>query len=88
MHAFQLVSETYIVGLMYALITAGFIIMNDAASSEEGKQAEKKKNKALLGISGNALVWAGLGMVVIFFSLLLSIFRSKYRGYPYSFLFS
>nr|KAG5711641.1 hypothetical protein BaRGS_016823 [Batillaria attramentaria] len=30
---------------------------------------------------------AGLGCVAIFFSLLLSIFRSKYQGYPYSFLF-
>ncbi|WAR00171.1 MAGT1-like protein [Mya arenaria] len=29
----------------------------------------------------------GLGCVVVFFSLLLSIFRSKYQGYPYSFLF-
>lgn len=25
----------------------------------------------------------GLGLVVFFFSFLLSIFRSKYHGYPY-----
>ncbi|KAG9464394.1 hypothetical protein GDO78_020005 [Eleutherodactylus coqui] len=31
---------------------------------------------------------AGLGLVVIFFSWLLSVFRSKYHGYPYSFLMS
>lgn len=39
---YQLVAETYVVGLLYALITFGFIIMNDAA--EEGKPDKKKKN--------------------------------------------
>jgi hypothetical protein len=31
---------------------------------------------------------AGLFIVVIVFGYLLSIFRAKYGGYPYSFLFS
>ncbi|MBW01680.1 Magnesium transporter protein 1, partial [Eschrichtius robustus] len=31
---------------------------------------------------------AGIGLVVLFFSWMLSIFRSKYHGYPYSFLMS
>jgi hypothetical protein len=30
---------------------------------------------------------AGLACIVIFFSLLLSIFRSKYHGYPYRYSF-
>uniref|UniRef100_A0A673LZC0 Dolichyl-diphosphooligosaccharide--protein glycosyltransferase subunit MAGT1 n=1 Tax=Sinocyclocheilus rhinocerous TaxID=307959 RepID=A0A673LZC0_9TELE len=30
---------------------------------------------------------AGIGLVLLFFSWLLSIFRAKYHGYPYSFLF-
>ncbi|VDM10784.1 unnamed protein product [Wuchereria bancrofti] len=72
---YQLVAETYLVAILYAAITAGFILMNDAA---DGK-----------GDSGRRRIMAfvGLGLVVIFFSLLLSIFRSKYQGYPYSFLF-
>uniref|UniRef100_A0A1I7X6Q7 U1-type domain-containing protein n=1 Tax=Heterorhabditis bacteriophora TaxID=37862 RepID=A0A1I7X6Q7_HETBA len=103
---FQLVAETYIVGALYAAVTIGFILLNDAASDSTG---DKKKNKPILTIGSNSkgkinilvlyyfitknqmvavMVYVGLGLVVIFFSLLLSIFRSKYRGYPYSFLFS
>lgn len=80
---YQLVAETYVVGLLYALITFGFIIMNDAA--EEGK---RKKNILSNLIPPAYMVWVGLAIVVVVFSFLLSVFRSKYRGYPYSFLFS
>uniref|UniRef100_A0A915DIY9 Oligosaccharyltransferase gamma subunit n=1 Tax=Ditylenchus dipsaci TaxID=166011 RepID=A0A915DIY9_9BILA len=73
---FQLIAETYIVLVMYAAVSAGIIILNDAA------QAKTDPGKRRL------LSCVGLGMVVIFFSLLLSIFRSKYQGYPYHFLFS
>ena len=31
--------------------------------------------------------YGGLGLVVLFFSILLAIFRMKHRGYPYSLLF-
>ncbi|POI24902.1 hypothetical protein CIB84_011348 [Bambusicola thoracicus] len=31
---------------------------------------------------------AGIGLVVFFFSWLLSVFRSKYHGYPYRYCFS
>ncbi|KAK6036128.1 putative magnesium transporter protein 1 [Cooperia oncophora] len=87
---YQLVAETYIVGALYAAITFGFILLNEAASPS-GEVTEKKKSsssKPFFGINNNMLAYVGLGLVVIFFSLLLSIFRSKYRGYPYSFLFS
>lgn len=30
---------------------------------------------------------AGIGLVVLFFSWLLSVFRSKYHGYPYRYVF-
>ena len=33
------------------------------------------------------MAFAGLGIVVVFFSLILSIFRSKYGGYPYRYFF-
>ena len=32
------------------------------------------------------LALVGLGCVAVFFSLLLSIFRSKYSGYPYRYV--
>lgn len=31
---------------------------------------------------------AGIGLVVLFFSWLLSVFRSKYHGYPYRYSFA
>lgn len=73
---FQLIAETYIVLLMYAAVSTGMIILNEAAQPK----TDPGKRKLLSCF--------GLGMVVVFFSLLLSIFRSKYQGYPYHFLFS
>lgn len=70
----QLVFETYIVFFLYALIVVGMILWIEC-----GQQTDKRKGK-IMGI-------LGLVMVCVFFSLLLSIFRSKAGGYPYSFLF-
>lgn len=86
---FQLISETYIVAFLYALISIGFICMNEAGDMT-GSDKRKNKNSILgmLQISPSTLAFIGLAVVCIFFSALLSIFRSKYRGYPYSFLFS
>jgi len=72
---FQFTVETYIVFLLYAAVSAGFIVMLEAA---EGKGDPGRRR---------IMACAGLATVVIFFSLLLSVFRSKYSGYPYSFLF-
>lgn len=73
---YQLIAETYIVLALYAGVTAGVVILNDAASSKT--DPSKRKFMACIGI----------GMMIVFFSLLLSVFRSKYHGYPYHFLFS
>lgn len=70
----QLVFETYIVFFLNGLIVVGMILLTEC-----GQQTDKRKGKIM------AIV--GLGMVCVFFSLLLSIFRSKAGGYPYSFLF-
>jgi oligosaccharyltransferase complex subunit gamma len=72
---YQLIAETYIVLLMYAAVTAGVVVLNDAVS------IKTDQNKRRM------FVYVGLGMVIVFFSLLLSVFRSKYQGYPYHFLF-
>eukprot|EP00794_Sanderia_malayensis_P006994 gene6994-7779_t len=67
----QLVAETYIVFVLYALICVGFIFLNEKAQAE----VDIKKRRIFMML--------GLGMVVVFFSALLSIFRGKYHGYPY-----
>ncbi|KAF8357315.1 hypothetical protein PRIPAC_92310, partial [Pristionchus pacificus] len=86
---YQLVGETYIVAALYAAITFGFILMNDSAVVENIKDALKSRKSSSLP-AAPAYVWVaiGLGAVAFFFSALLSVFRSKYSGYPYSFLFS
>ncbi|CAD5219925.1 unnamed protein product [Bursaphelenchus xylophilus] len=75
---YQLIAETYIVFVLYALISLGMVFLNESASGKLTDQQGKKK----------FFCYAGIGLVVIFFSLLLSVFRSKYQGYPYHFLFS
>jgi len=39
-----------------------------------------------VSISVSVFALVGLGCVAVFFSLLLSIFRSKYSGYPYRYV--
>jgi len=55
-------------------VVMGMILLSEASTMK--KEASKKKIVAL----------CGLGSVAFFFSLLLSVFRAKYQGYPYSFL--
>lgn len=71
---YQLVSETYIVLCIYGLITLGMVFLLEAP---ERKDSYKR-----------LAAFLGLGIVTVFFSLLLSVFRLKYQGYPYHFLFN
>jgi len=70
----QYVVETYIVFVLNAAVVVGMILMCESASSKGDVQ--KRKVYAIVG----------LVFVAFFFSLLLSFFRSKAHGYPYSFL--
>lgn len=70
----QLVIETYIVMFLNAMIVVGMILL-----TESGSQNDMRK--------GRIMAIIGLALVAVFFSLLLSVFRSKAQGYPYSFLF-
>jgi len=70
----QFVLETYIVILLNGAISFGMILMTEAASSKGDVQ--KRRIMAIVG----------LAFLAFFFSLILSIFRSKAHGYPYSFL--
>uniref|UniRef100_A0A3Q1HNV2 Tumor suppressor candidate 3 n=1 Tax=Anabas testudineus TaxID=64144 RepID=A0A3Q1HNV2_ANATE len=54
-----------------AAITMGMVLLNEAATSK-GDVGKRR-----------IICLVGLGLVVFFFSFLLSIFRSKYHGYPY-----
>jgi len=70
----QLVIETYIVMFLNAMIVLGMILLTEA-----GCQTDLRK--------GRFMAIIGLILVAVFFSLILSVFRSKAQGYPYSFLF-
>ena len=66
--------ETYLVMMLYAAIVFGMILLTEAAEAK-GDVGKKR-----------VLAIVGLALVAFFFSLILSIFRSKAGGYPYSFL--
>ncbi|XP_034099072.1 tumor suppressor candidate 3 [Drosophila nasuta] len=70
----QLVVETYIVMFLNAMIVLGMILL-----IESGTQKANNRNRIM--------AMAGLVLLTVFFSFLLSVFRSKAQGYPYSFLF-
>ncbi|XP_062069650.1 tumor suppressor candidate 3 isoform X4 [Oryctolagus cuniculus] len=68
----QFVAESHIILVLNAAITMGMVLLNEAATSK-GDVGKRR-----------IICIVGLGLVVFFFSFLLSIFRSKYHGYPYS----
>lgn len=57
-----------------AAIVLGMILL-----TESGMQSDPRK--------GRLMTFVGLVLVSVFFSLILSVFRQKAQGYPYSFLF-
>nr|XP_054353868.1 tumor suppressor candidate 3 isoform X1 [Pongo pygmaeus] len=70
----QFVAESHIILVLNAAITMGMVLLNEAATSK-GDVGKRR-----------IICLVGLGLVVFFFSFLLSIFRSKYHGYPYRYL--
>ena len=71
----QFVIETYIIMMLNVAVAFGMILMNEAMRGKG--EAKKRKLLAIIGFS----------LTFIFFCLLLSIFRSKAAGYPFSLLF-
>merc|ERR1719500_377730 len=67
-------SQGHFVLMIYGLIVCGMIMLTEAGESKS--DIGKRKILAVVG----------LGLLAFFFSLILSIFRSKAGGYPYSFL--
>ena len=78
----QFVLETYFVMILYGMISFGMILLTEAA---EGGGEVSGGNHNDLG-KRKWLAIVGLAFVAFFFSLILSVFRSKAGGYPYSFL--
>ncbi|XP_038213074.1 tumor suppressor candidate 3 [Zerene cesonia] len=79
----QFVLESYIVAALNAAVVVGMILMIEAAGGVKGtevKSPQEGKKRRFQSV-------VGLVLLCVFFSLLLSIFRSKTQGYPYSFLF-
>jgi len=70
----QLVIETYIVFLLNAAITVGMILLIESGK----KKSDVRRRRIMLVV--------GLGMFALFFGMILSIFKSKASGYPYSFI--
>lgn len=71
----QYIAETYIVFLLYFGVSIGVILLNEAPKVK----SRKGKRQGIVAI-------LGIAIVVALFSYLLSVFRAKYQGYPYSFL--
>ena len=70
----QFVMETYFIMGLYGLVALGMILLCEAG--------DQKADPGLRRIE--AVV--GLALAMFFYSVILSIFRSKAGGYPYSFL--
>ena len=62
--------------ILYGAIVFGMILLTEAASKSPKSDVGKRRLLAIVGLS----------LLAFFFSLILSIFRSKAGGYPYSFL--
>ncbi|XP_049865360.1 tumor suppressor candidate 3 [Pectinophora gossypiella] len=78
----QFVLESYIVAILNGAVAVGVILMIEAAGGVKNKEvrAQEGKRRRFQSV-------VGLVLVCVFFSLLLSVFRAKTQGYPYSFLF-
>ncbi|CAB3220804.1 unnamed protein product [Arctia plantaginis] len=79
----QFVLESYIVAILNGAVVVGMILMIEAAGgikSDVVRAPSEGKRRRFQSV-------VGLVLVCVFFSLLLSVFRAKTQGYPYSFLF-
>lgn len=69
----QLIAETHIVLLLYAMCTSGVIFL-----AKGGKKQEEGGKRRFYVLAGATLLAVGYGLI-------LNIFKRKYQGYPYSF---
>ena len=77
----QFALESYLIMTVELLTAVGFILLIEAGRKSNDSSSDVRKNR------NRVLAMVGGGFVVFFFSLLLSIFRAKFQGYPYMLLF-
>jgi len=85
----QFVLETYIIMGLNAAVVVGMILLAEAGG---GFKVDANREQRPAVPSGDSrkkrlLAVVGLAFMCVFFSLLLSVFRAKAQGYPYSILF-
>ena len=98
----QFIAESHFILVLNGLVSFGFILLIKSGSTPAPKTESTPAGESATGSkfgtssSGGAgqdvgkrrvMVVGALIVITVFFSLLLSIFRGKYQGYPYSFLF-
>ncbi|XP_036350135.2 magnesium transporter protein 1-like [Ochotona princeps] len=72
-NSIQVIPETYLVSLLYMCITLGMVLLDKAATCRRG------------AIKTTVMCVTGMGLIVIFFGCLLSLFKFKQADYPYGF---
>ena len=94
----QFIAESHFILVLNGLVSFGFILLINSGSTPAPKtesaagETTGGKGSSSSGSGQDVgkrrvMVVGALIVITVFFSLLLSIFRGKYQGYPYSFLF-
>lgn len=78
----QFVVETHIIFALNLVISVGFICLIESMKLKRGGGSKLLGRK-----TAQSVAVVGLLLVAVFFSWMMSIFRAKSPGYPYSFLF-
>lgn len=76
----QFVIETYLVIVLNAGIALGMVLMTDSLKASNDNKGDSLKRRKVFAR-------AGFFLIVVFFSLLLAVFRMKSYGYPYRLIF-
>ncbi|CDW55649.1 magnesium transporter 1 [Trichuris trichiura] len=76
----QFVAESYVIMLLYIGVTVGFVLLIHAPDMPVNSSGDQTRKRFM--------TVAGLTLVLVCFSYMLSIFRMKTPGYPYRLLFN
>lgn len=86
----QLVVETYVVAVMYGAVVTGMILIIEARGGVPRTRLPCKPRFRYGTFSPpdtDMRLLYGLGLVCVFFSAVISFYRSRVQGYPFHFLF-
>lgn len=80
----QFVLESYFIAALIGAVVIGMILMIESGGGVKTADGPSQKSDSKKNRLQSVL---GLILTCVFFSLILSVFRMKTQGYPYSFLF-